>query len=166
MHGSISTGWLFIWVISASDIGQATSTGEIPLLFENCCGFFKVPHIGLVEVGRLGPNQGRKVVQTGDERPFSSMVPGSHPSRESNPGQVGGRPMSYQSCSHLSTWVPFVPKHLKKECCQPNTITSCHRSSLCTAIQLWVVHRVLRQVAGENNVRFLSFKWTFEIGNM
>ena len=35
-------------------IGQAVSTREIPLLFEKCCGFFKVPHIGLVEVGRLG----------------------------------------------------------------------------------------------------------------
>ena len=25
-----------------------------PTLFEKCCGFFKVPCIGLVEVGRLG----------------------------------------------------------------------------------------------------------------
>ena len=78
IHSSISTEWFFIWVISASDIGQAASTREIPLLFfEKCCGIFKVPHIGLVEVRRLGqqlnvPTQGWRVVQAGDIRPFTS----------------------------------------------------------------------------------------------
>ena len=77
-NGSSSAG---IWVISAPDIRQAASTREISLLFEKCCGFFKVPHIGFVEVGRPGPQlniptQGQEVAQTGDERPFSFMVPG------------------------------------------------------------------------------------------
>ena len=44
-------------------IGQASNTGDSPALFEKCC--VKVPHIGLVEVGRLGqrpnvPTQGQR----------------------------------------------------------------------------------------------------------
>ena len=43
-----------IRVISASDIGHAASTGEIPLsICEKCCGFFKIPCIGLVVIWRL-----------------------------------------------------------------------------------------------------------------
>ena len=46
--------------MSVSNIVQATNT--------KCCAFFKVPRIGLVEVGRLGqwlnvPTQGRRVAQ-------------------------------------------------------------------------------------------------------
>ena len=52
--GSSSAG---IRVISASDIGQAPNTGEIPLLFSRSAmqGSLK-SGIGLVEVGRLGPH--------------------------------------------------------------------------------------------------------------
>ena len=40
-----------IRVISASNIGQAASTGKIPLtLFEKCCGGFKILSIGLADV--------------------------------------------------------------------------------------------------------------------
>ena len=61
--------------------------GDSPTLFEKCCGFFKVPRIGLAEVGRLGqrlnvPTQG----QTGDERPFSLTAPGSNPQPGIEPG--------------------------------------------------------------------------------
>ena len=54
IHSSISTEWLFIcW--NPSYIGQAASIGLIPLLFQEVLhGFFKVPCIGLVEVGSLG----------------------------------------------------------------------------------------------------------------
>ena len=80
-----------IRVISASDIGQASNTGEIPLLFEKCCGIFKVPRIGLVEVARLGqrlnvPTQGQRVAQTGDERLFSLTALGSDPQPGIEPG--------------------------------------------------------------------------------
>ena len=56
--------------------------GDFPILFKKCFGIFKVPHIGLVEVGRLGqrfnvPTPGRRVAQTGDERLFSLTAPGS-----------------------------------------------------------------------------------------
>ena len=73
-----------IRVISASDIEQAASTEEIPLLFSRSAVGSKVPRIGLVEVGRLGqllnvPTQGRSVAQTGDERPFSLIAPGPDP---------------------------------------------------------------------------------------
>ena len=48
--GSSSAG---IRVISAFDIGQATNTGEIPLLFWWCFEF-RGSRIRLVQVGRLG----------------------------------------------------------------------------------------------------------------
>ena len=65
--------------------------GDFPTLLEKCCGFFKVPRIGLVEVGRLGqglnvPNQGRRVAQTRDVRPFSLTAPGSDPQPGIEPG--------------------------------------------------------------------------------
>ena len=58
--------------------------GDSPTLFEKRMSSFKVPCIGLVKVERLGqwlnvPTQGRRVAQTGDERPFSLTVPGSDP---------------------------------------------------------------------------------------
>ena len=60
--------------------GQATRTREIPPfhVFTKCCGPFNVPHIELVEVGRLGqwfnvPTQGWRVAQTWDER-FSLLT--------------------------------------------------------------------------------------------
>ena len=64
-------------------IWQTSSTREIPP-FEKCCGFFKVLHIGLVEVGRLGqqlnvPTEGRTVAQTGDEKSFSLTALGLDP---------------------------------------------------------------------------------------
>ena len=55
-------------------------------------GFFKVPYIGLAEVSRLGqwlnfvPTQGRRVAQTGDERPISLMAPRSGPLPGIEPG--------------------------------------------------------------------------------
>ena len=56
-------------VISTSDIGQAASTGEIPLLFSrSAVGSLKSPVLG-----------GRMEIQTGDERPFSLTAPGSDP---------------------------------------------------------------------------------------
>ena len=53
-------------------------------------GSLKFPHIGLVEVGRLGqwlnvPTQGRRVAQTGDERPFSLTAPGTDPQPGTKP---------------------------------------------------------------------------------
>ena len=50
--GSSSAG---IQVISVSDIGQAASTREIPLLFlRSAVGSLKSPVFVLVEVGKLG----------------------------------------------------------------------------------------------------------------
>ena len=74
--------------------------GDFPTLFKKCCGFFKVPRIGLVEVGRLGqrlnvPTQGRRVAQTGDERPFSLTAPGSHTQLEIEPRRL----MHYHSAT-------------------------------------------------------------------
>ena len=63
-HELLSTGVLL--VISASDIGQASSTGEIPLHFSrSAVGFLKSPILGIVEIGRLGqwlnvPTQGQR----------------------------------------------------------------------------------------------------------
>ena len=88
--GSSSAG---IQVISGSDIEQ--DQGDSPTLFEKCSGFFKVPHIGLADVGRLGqwlnvPTQGWRVhvqeAQTGDERPFSLTVPESDAQPGVEPG--------------------------------------------------------------------------------
>ena len=57
MHSSISTVALHLL---ESKLFQEDS----PTLFEKCCGFFKVPRIGLAEFGRLDqwlnvPTQGR-----------------------------------------------------------------------------------------------------------
>ena len=81
------------------------------MALRKCCGTFKVPRIGLVEVGRLGqrlnvPTQGRRVAQTGDERPSSLTAPGSDP----QPG-IEPRPHWWEAdtllIGHLST-------HLRK----------------------------------------------------
>ena len=71
--GSSSAG---IRVISASDIGQATSTGEIPLLFSrSAVGSLKSPVLGQQRLrdqvnGLTSPPKDR-VAQIGHERPFS-----------------------------------------------------------------------------------------------
>ena len=54
--------------------GQITGPGRFPYSFREACEFFKVPHIGLVKVERLGqqlnvPTQGQRVAQTGTQ-PF------------------------------------------------------------------------------------------------
>ena len=95
IHSSISTEWLFIcWSLSYKCIRYMTGRqrlGDSPTLFEKCCGFFKVPCIGLAEVGRLGQRlniltQGRRVARTRDERPFSLTVLGSDPQPGIEPG--------------------------------------------------------------------------------
>ena len=83
IHSSISTEWpLICWNPSYWCIRYRTGLqhrGDSPTLFEKCCGIFKVPCIGLVEVGRLGqwlniPTQGHRIVQIGDVRPFSLVL--------------------------------------------------------------------------------------------
>ena len=65
--------------------------GDSPTLFEKRV-FFKVPHIGLVKVERLGQwlnvpcTQGQRVAQTRDERPFSLTALGSDPQLGIEPG--------------------------------------------------------------------------------
>ena len=89
------------------------STREIPLLvFEKCYGFFEVPWIGLLKVGRLGqqlnvPTQGRRVAQTVDERPFSFTVPGLDPQLGIEPGpHCWGADWYCQS----ATWATSAPE--------------------------------------------------------
>ena len=74
-----------------------------PTLFKNCCEFFKVPCIGLLQVGRLGqrlnvPTQGRRVAQTGT-KPFSLTTPESDP-------QPGIEPRPHWWEAHMLTTRP------------------------------------------------------------
>ena len=69
-------------------------------LFEKCCGFFKV--LDYLEVGRLGKqldisNQGRRIAQTGDERPLSfiSITSESDTQPWSNPNSIARKPTCY-----------------------------------------------------------------------
>ena len=108
--GSASAG---IQVISASDTGQASSTGEIPLLFSrSAVGSLKSP-VGLAGVGRLGQwlgvlTQGYRVAQTGCERPFSLTAPESSP-------QLGIKPELHWWEADVPTTGPpeQPPKHFK-----------------------------------------------------
>ena len=58
--------------------------------FREACEFFKVPHIGLVKIERLGeqlniPTQGQRVAQT-ETKSFSLTAPGSDPQPGIEPG--------------------------------------------------------------------------------
>ena len=49
----------FLYMISISAMvydrgGQITAHGKFPYSFQEACEFFKVPHVELVKVGRLG----------------------------------------------------------------------------------------------------------------
>ena len=98
---------LFEWhaVVSKVAVSIFSHRRDFPTLFD-----FKVPRIGLVNVGRLGQRlnvstQGRRVAQTGDERRhFSLTAPGSDP----QPGirtqatLVRGRHATNRSPEHLN----------------------------------------------------------------
>ena len=90
--------------------------GRFPYSFKKCCGSFKVPCIGLVEVGRLGqqrevPIQGQRIAQTRDVRPFSLMAPGSDPQPgiEPRPHWCEGNKLPVgQLNTHEHSWLNFL----------------------------------------------------------